>query len=397
MRAARSGSGYFLAAYFASMSVLYGGPPQPDASDAWQARARRDAAIENLAFHATIHDRTRKGMLPGAPFIERTQAIDALVQVVDRPAAPRLNARYEIVTTLDPERVPEDPTTGEPFAQIAITCVLTPEECRLIEPATDGRTRLGRIANRPVVALAASPLELLSHGGVFQIASLDQVVGVGSEVIDAYQCLRIDWQIENTAGPPGSALKGSDWIAPDLDYAPVREQVSRRVGASGSWREILDKHAEGFSPHDGIHLPAKVTLRRHNAYDDGSYELTSEIVATFDAWRVNRPLSPGAFTLDFPDGTIVSDEIRGETYTKGAITDASVSRQVVRAQALASDVNATTADPGLDSRFRAALDHSPFAWRRRWTWMLVFLAGVFGCAALAILWIRRNSGLQERS
>lgn len=360
------------------------------------ALGARDALVDRLEFTATYQERYRKNLMRSAPFVDRVQVLATTVEMLKKDGVPRSRYRLDILTTRDPDYATNvGPVRDEQIPRLRIEAVISREKCSSLTDAQDGTPLFGRITSTPHVVISAQPLYLLCLNEATPFAELESPSQLSAQVagqVSGYGTVRIDWLIEGAPGPTGTAMKGSYWLAPSLGHAPVRTEMSRRVGSSGPWRTILSREAEEFTDHGGVWLPGKVVLKRSGAWDDGGYELQSELVATFEGWRVNHDVPPGRFEILFPDGTVILDETRGgERYVKGQISDASIAAHVEQARALSAEARPAMREK-IDGRFQMALGERPFAWHRRTTWIVALIAGVLGCVILAILWIRKSAG-----
>lgn len=351
--------------------------------------SQRAAAVDNFSVHATYRERSRKRMVRGAPFVEHVKVVDATIELDQQAAPPAYRMTAELVASIDPDDPPMvDPKTGEKVFRYTVRGVTTPEESRSLHRAADGRMLIGEISPRPLVPLPVHPLYLLGLGDSSPLYELEDANRIESttrrERLGTYEAVIIDWAYDNSAGPPGTAVKGSFWLAPSLGFATIRAEMNRRVGPNGPWRQVLLREASEFAQHAGLWLPGRVVYRRSNAYDDGGYELEAEIDVKFEDWRVNSDLPPGTFVLDFPDGTGVADQVRNVKFIKGRISDASIQRQVEQAIKLARDPSTKLVDPALERRFGEQERDAPsFAWPR-WAW-LTLIVGVLGCVAAIII------------
>lgn len=291
--------------------------------------------------------------------------------------------------------------------RIIMTC--NPEGCRVLsrgrgrdpkEPdglEKDGSVMMGRVSRQTGLWWAISPTELLQTG-LFSptevlFSEVARVEAPSREQVDGHGTLRVQWSADS-ANPPGSAFAGVYWFAPDLGYAPVRIERTRRPTPGSPWKKIAEFHCEGFKLVSGIWLPQKVALVAHSYWDDGSYELERELDAVFENWAVADKIDEKVFRLEFPKGTWVTDRVRGgSTYVKGRIDDPEVKRQVVLAKALASQKAQVPPLPaGMTERLEETTASSRFAGKDDsfGVVMMVAAVAVVGATAVSVYVIRRR-------
>ena len=151
-----------------------------------------------------------------------------------------------------------------------------------------------------------------------------------------------------------------------------------------AWKVVEDIRSEGFKEYHGIWLPSKVNYSSFRYYNDGNYELSREIIASFDSWLINQTLGAKTFRLDFPTGTLVTDYRNGErTYIKGAISDPTIRDKVelARAQISKSD--------DLGEKLEEALADNPFPRSPRQFWVICFILMAFagGGTGIYCFWL----------
>src|SRR5262249_49009543 len=221
----------------------------------------------------------------------------------------------------------------------------------------------------PRLPWAINPAQFLSlgHWAPFTYLAAVQVAVDGTERLDGVETVRISWS-SDVSDHPGASRRGLYWIAPALGYAVVRTQSSRRPAVDMAWKVVEENRSEGFKEYAGVWLPARVHYFLYAYYDDGHYELSREIIASFKSWIVNQTLDAKTFRVEFPAGTLVTDFLNGgRSYVKGSISDPSIRDKVelARAQISKSD--------DLGEQLENALAENPFRRSNGRFWIVVSL------------------------
>jgi hypothetical protein len=335
----------------------------------------RDAAIRNLGFRATFHFRSPKNRVRGAAVVSQIQVLDVILDT----SGGRFDtnrARVDMLQSLSEEDAKNIPK-GNPVEvasdgtkMVRSLSVVNEHGSQMLETVRDG-IRLGWVHRENGLFWFITPIELLnlnyfSPARPMTPRSIERVDGLGMESVDDREAVRLTWSVDK---PDGDALRGTYWIAPGLGYAVVRETMERRLKDPASpWREIVRKEGAGFDHVGGVWLPGRVSSTRHHYYDTGEYEFGEELVAEFEKWAVNVPITDATFRLDFPDGTWVKDYTRGgEKYVKGKVDDRRVIKDVARAREIA---RADRPKPDMVRRFDQATRSVPFARDDRRSWLI---------------------------
>lgn len=368
----------------------------PSLEELRKGLAARDASFQNARFRATYHDKVRRNLVRAAPFEERVRVVDALVDLSEG-AVVNGRARVEIMETPDPDVAPRLKPDEK---WVRFISNVTKDGGKQLEGTLEGNA-LGIIQKQAGIEWWVNPAEALGllywspHSMMFnnhlpvKIEGMEAIPGRG-------EALKVSWETPSQ-NPPGSAVNGTYWIAPAMGYSPLRMVFGRRLTPTAPWKEILRIENEGWLQVDGLWVPTKVGYTHHQYYNDGDYELVRELAATFEDWRLNRPVKDADYEIEFPDGTIVRDLLHDKTYVKGRVNDAAVARQasVARAMAAASPGSPRAAElpaasPGLAERFEAAGREQPFRSRTWGPWPYLAAAGVAALAAVGIVASRRR-------
>lgn len=369
-------------------SVVLGGQEAqeapPSLEDVNRELAAREAAFQNVSARITYTERARP--LRDGPFKTRTQAIDATWTNQGHARADMLEER---------EYVPNGPLRRDRLIMTA-----NQEEARILswgrkrDPrAPDGvgaeplDVTNGRILKIPAIFWAIPPNELLNLGQYWSPTNRIQEMHADSlppklERMDGRSTVRIDWSMEDV-DPPHSGLSGSFWIAPDLGFAVVRSERSRRPNSSVSWKVIEETVCEDFIQVGELWLPRKASRKENRFWDDGEYETgTRELHAAFEGWRLNQSLDAKLFRLVFPKGTHVNDMVRGLRFKKGEIGDPEIKRLVSSARAVAAEIPPEPS--GLSERLVQARESNPFAGAGLSIWVITIAGIVLAIAAIGL-------------
>ena len=174
----------------------------------------------------------------------------------------------------------------------------------------------------------------------------------------------------------------------------IRSQSSRRPAAEMAWKVVAESRSERFTEHRGAWLPAKVRSSSFRYGNNGSYELSNELICSFEDWVVNPPVDAKTFRLHFPAGTPVTDSVIGyRTYLEGALSDSVIGNQVEQARRLVLN----TGD--IEERLNRASAENPFGPAPLWYWLggllvILITAGVAG--TLTVISVRTRHRKPER-
>lgn len=327
----------------------------------------RTAAVQVLGVRATFHQKNRP--FRGGPFRSRMQVIDIIQD-------DRGNVRSDLLESQSGAGVPAE------IASTTIKRLVTYDAkgSRAIGPAIpkvgdkEPPPMVGIIDKVQLLFWIDDPAELtclFNYSPLRTFLKENKVKLAGVDRINGMAVVRIDWEADR----PLNALRGTFWLAPELGYAPVVQEVSRRPKASDSWRLKRRIEARDFVQVEGVWLPGKIAEVEHSYWDDGTYELRGEVAAEFEDWRINRPTPDGTFHVDFPPGTQVSDRKLGIFYTTGKIGDPSIKDLVKQARQLGTDASSAEKKP-ISERFNEASRSDPLS-RISWSsWITAICTGV---------------------
>jgi hypothetical protein len=233
-----------------------------------------------------------------------------------------------------------------------------------------------------------SPLSMLDKGRVEVLphAPID-----GEEVVD----LRIAW---NPRDPVGSELQFDYLLAPKKGFATIRYEHHWRPGDGMKSRVVERRTMKGLTEHAGLWLPASSDVKTF-IYDNNGFDSDRETAVTLSQVKVNSRHEQSDFKLQIPDGTVVSDEIRSISYTKGKINSPTVKQQVAKAKTVVASLKQSTQENAqLNERFnQAAATHSfPAVDSLRETVVIVLsVGGLLGIVIASVPFVIRR--LRERS
>lgn len=205
--------------------------------------------------------------------------------------------------------------------------------------------------------------------------------------------VEVNWEPE---GYPGATIRLNYWFSPSKGFALVQSERWFRPTAKHAMRLAERVRCWDFAKHGRLWLPAKAEFELI-LYDEKGYDPDREFTAKFSEWSVDNPVTGETFSVAFPDGTMVRDDIRGMTYMKGGIHDALVKSQVARVNAQQPQPLVGNASSQLQQRFEAARRDNPYGPdSNRGVWAAA--AGVIAVLALASLaasrwgWWRKAGG-----
>jgi len=352
-------------------------PPE----DVRRGLAFRDAAIRNLAARITYDERSRVSR--AGPFRNRIQVIEAVWEGPWRGRADILEEpAYNLGTKAKARLIMTCDEHGS--RRLAEGRRRSPIEKEGAVPGAFGL--VGRIMKESGLFWAITPSQLLAIGTSSPSMCFEttQVGELRECVIGGRRAIRLDFTADSQ-NPPGSALKGTIWLAPEFGYAVLRSELERRPTPSSPWKPVSVVECGDYANVDAVWLPRWAKTVEHTYWDNGDYELKRELSATFADWKVNQELKAGTFSLQFPKGTVVVDHTRGGvTYVQGRIDDAGVRRSAGKAKAMVATAAMPAAPSGVAEGLDDAAGSSPFRRTDSWGKLVVPLAGA-GSVGLAVL------------
>ncbi len=291
----------------------------------------RQAAFQNLQFQAEAHGQRR--IIRGAPLKEYVQQFKFLLDRSDRKRIEQLDksGSHEIIV-IDKE-----------YRSITVEK----------EPAGGKYGITGTRRRELGVPLPAQPAELLNLNTWSVPKFYEEVpLNMGSTgEAEGTRVVELIWESSH-ALPDGSLFRGSILVAPSYGFAVVSNITSFRPKAGLDWKPGHETKSKGFVRYGPLWVPSQVHHVSHGYYDDGGYELMHEFTLDLTDWAVNRTLKPDTFQLDFPDGTLLSDKIKGgPAFVVKRVTDSSISAQIEKIKKLQSELSDTESNGGKPGPF----------------------------------------------
>ncbi|NIM06672.1 MAG: hypothetical protein GTO55_09490 [Armatimonadetes bacterium] len=124
-----------------------------------------------------------------------------------------------------------------------------------------------------------------------------KAVVVGREVVNGIDCYHL------FAPPSASGISRSWWIAPNLDFALVREELLLNQLSTGSTVQNVS-NAE-YLKYGGIWLPMKRDFTVVTRFSDGKEFWVRKAEASVLSLEVNQPISQDFFQPEYASGTHV--------------------------------------------------------------------------------------------
>ncbi len=360
-------------------------PEPPTLEVVREGVSTRNSLFQNVSFRVVFQGRDHD--VRGGPWRERLQVADGICDVVSRERADMLDL------TTSPQEL-----AANSRRQYHSLLTFTSESNQWLGSAIEDGTPMGRIQKFYRITWLYHPLELL---GLPRFSPLEYLGDPRRASIEGMETIRgeevvrvgVHWAL---AEYPGQSFGVTYWFNPSHGYALVRmEQVYQPAkNLPSKVTRRIDRM--DFTQQGPLWLPGRAEILYFN-YDEKGYEADRECSATFSNWSVNSKIPDSMFSIDFPNGTVMRDDIKDLNYTKGSLNDPAIRGQVARARSLGPGTVAKVqapSDPGLLKQFQAVKRQDPNAERERWRWLIGILAALMAIGGIAIFgYTRRARGM----
>lgn len=181
--------------------------------------------------------------------------------------------------------------------------------------ASDGSVRVSGSINNPSPRMAdVAEFNFLYYtNGMFEIAlhsqnmpgGVPKITGCSQEMVGGEP--RITLEISTTHPlHPEALIREVYTVLPEQQYRPVRieSETIDTTGQSPGAREITTIIYQNI---DGYWIPKRIELNSFGLLNGETVPNITRILELQDGWSINIPIDPAVFTIEFPEGTAISD------------------------------------------------------------------------------------------